>query len=131
MASLKLVRKLDIIFSQYIRLRDTKNGYFTCCSCGQTKPYEQADAGHYINRRYMATRWREDNVHAQCRYCNRFREGNGSGYTRFILRTYGMDRLDLLDGLKNETVKFTDVEIELMINDYKQKVKLLKQAVIQ
>lgn len=126
MASLKLVRKLDIIFSTYIRLRDSNDGYFQCCSCGQFKPYEQADAGHYINRRYMATRWREDNVHAQCRHCNRFSEGNGSGYTRFIIRKYGMERLDYLDALKNERAGFTDSDLILMIDDYKARVKKMK-----
>lgn len=90
------------------------------------KPYEQADAGHFINRRFMATRWREDNVHAQCRYCNRFSEGAGSGYALFILRKYGEKKLEYLDAIKNTTVKWTDSELELLIKEYKDKVKSIK-----
>ena len=65
-----LVAKLDKVFSRYIRLRDCMpNGYFRCISCGQIKPYEQADCGHYHSRRHMATRFDEDNAHAECRHC--------------------------------------------------------------
>ena len=46
-----LTKKLDKVFSAYIRLRDTMpSGFFTCISCGQIKPFEQGDCGHYVNR---------------------------------------------------------------------------------
>ncbi len=68
-----LKTKLDRVFSEYIRLRDTaghsKEGYFRCISCGQIKPYSQADCGHYIGRQHMATRYNEINCNAQCRNC--------------------------------------------------------------
>ena len=68
-----LKAKLDRVFSEYIRLRDTegrtKDGFFKCISCGQIKPYSQADCGHYIGRQHMATRYNEINCNAQCRYC--------------------------------------------------------------
>jgi hypothetical protein len=74
----------------------------------------------------MATRWREDNVHAQCRYCNRFDEGNGPGYTRFMQRTYGDAHVDFLLAIKQQTMKYTDFDLEIMIKDYKERVKKLK-----
>jgi len=123
MASKTLVKKLDVIFSKYIRLRDSSNGVFLCCSCTQYKPYEQADAGHFINRRWMATRWREDNVHAQCRSCNRFDEGNAIGYTMFMIDKYGKEHVEYLQALKNGGYKYSDFELNLLIAEYKQKVK--------
>lgn len=124
MADRKLIKKLDDIFSKYVRLRDSHDGVFTCCSCSQLKPYEQADAGHFINRRWMAIRWDERNVHAQCRSCNRFDEGNSVGYTRFMLRTYGEDTVDLLESMKTP-YRWTDGELDILIKDYKQRVKEL------
>ena len=126
MASKKIIAKMDYIFKRYCRLRDTKDGYFKCCSCGQIKPYAQADGGHFINVRWMATRWREDNVHAQCSACNRFNEGNAAGYAMFMIKKYGQKHVDYLLALKNETVKWTDFELELLIKEYKEKVKLLE-----
>lgn len=123
MASKTLTKKLDILFSKFIRQRDSKGEYFKCCSCGQLKPIEKADAGHFINRRWMATRWREDNVHAQCSSCNRFDEGNAVGYTLFMLDKYGKDHVDYLNSIKNAGYKYTDFELKLLIDEYKRKIK--------
>lgn len=125
MASQSMVRKLDTVFSKFIRLRDSSGGYFVCCSCRQTKPIEQSDAGHFINRRWMATRWREDNVHAQCRLCNRFNEGDGPAYSMFMIERYGKAHVEYLIALKNEYAGFSDYDLELMIKDYKAKIKSL------
>ena len=67
-----LVRKLDKVFSLYIRLRDSKpfgGKYFRCISCGQVKPFDQMDCGHFIGRMHMATRFDELNAHGECRNC--------------------------------------------------------------
>ena len=122
MASRVLIKRMDKVFSEYIRKRDSRDGYFTCCSCGHRKPYNLADAGHFINRRWMALRWDERNVHAQCSSCNRFDEGNLIGYYRFMLEKYGQDTIDLLESLKTP-YKWTDGEVDLLIKEYRRKVK--------
>lgn len=122
MASRTKINALDRVFSKYIRLRDSKDDMFICCSCGRMMPYEQADAGHFINRRWMAVRWDERNVHAQCRSCNRFDEGNNIGYTRFMQRTYGDDMIDILLS-KKISHKWSDYELDILIKEYKEKVK--------
>lgn len=127
MASKPKIKSMDRVFSEFIRLRDSKDGYFTCCSCWEMKPYEQADAGHFINRKWMATRYREDNVHAQCRACNRFDEGNSVGYARFMDKKYGAEHVDMLMAMKREPQKWTDFELDLLIKDYRQRVKDLKK----
>ena len=61
-----LKAKLDKEFSLFIRLRDAMpNGYFRCISCGQIKPFTQADCGHYFSRTHLATRFDENNCHAE------------------------------------------------------------------
>ena len=62
-----LIRKLDRIFSEYIRKRDTNHkGQVECISCQKTFQYKEVDAGHFISRKYLRTRWDEkmytDNV---------------------------------------------------------------------
>ena len=125
MPSKSKVKSLDTVFSKFIRLRDSaeyNHELFRCCSCGQIKPYEQADAGHFVNRRWMLLRWDERNVNAQCRSCNRFDEGNGIGYLRFMTRKYGEDTVDLLQSLK-VPYRWTDGVIDLLIKDYRKKIK--------
>lgn len=67
-----LIRELDRVFSQYIRMRDSKEfgyKYFRCISCGKVKSYDQGDAGHYYSRRNMSVRFNELNVNMECAYC--------------------------------------------------------------
>ena len=90
-----LKAKLDKEFSLFIRLRDCMpNGYFRCISCGQIKPYEQADCGHFHSRRHMATRFDEDNAHAECRACNRFSADHLIQYLKNLKAKIGQLRFD-------------------------------------
>lgn len=123
-----LIKKLDKIFSLFIRYRDTMpNGYFQCISCGQIKPFEQADCGHYINRQHMNTRFDEMNCNAQCRHCNRFMEGNIQDYRRRLVSRYGERSVLLLEAKKNVFKQFTDFELEERITYYKKEAKKLKE----
>jgi hypothetical protein len=117
--SISLKDKLDKVFSLYIRYRDAMpNGYFRCISCGQIKPFEQADCGHYINRQHMATRFDEMNCNAQCRKCNRFDEGNIQGYRKGLIDKYGEQRVLLLEAKKNTIRKYSDFEYKALIKYY-------------
>ena len=121
--------KLDRVFSQYIRLRDMLPGnVFQCISCGRIKPMSQADCGHYINRQHMSTRFSEVNCNAQCRSCNRFDEGNMSGYRAGLVRKHGETKVLLLESQKHEVRKYSDFEYEALISHYKSEIKKLLKA---
>ena len=113
-----LENKLDREFSLFIRLRDSENGYFKCISCGKIKPFEQADCGHYINRQHMSTRFDEMNCNAQCRACNRFQEGNMSGYRQGLVKKYGEKRVLLLEMRKNDIKRYSEFEYQALIKYY-------------
>lgn len=122
-----LIRKLDEVFSRYIRLRDAdENGYIRCISCGKIHHFSEMDCGHFINRSHMATRYDEQNCNGQCRSCNRFDEGNNIGYTRGLIAKYGPQVIDLLY-LKKNTIKKWDIfELETLIAHYQKEVKKLE-----
>lgn len=122
---MKLKEKLDRIFSQYIRLRDMMmpGRVFRCISCGSVMSIRQADCGHYINRQHMATRYSEVNCNAQCRHCNRFDEGNMSGYRAGLVRKYGETKVVLLEAQKNEVRKYSDFEYQALIAHYQKEIK--------
>lgn len=123
-----LMNKLDAVFSEFIRLRDTRDdGTFVCISCGRILPYEQADCGHYINRKHMSTRFSEKNCNAQCRSCNRFDEGNIQGYRRGLVAKYGEQAVLLLEVSKNRINKISSFEYQAMIDHYRKEVRRLKK----
>lgn len=128
---LRLARRhADEAFSAYIRARDSREvggkRMFVCISCGRLLPFSQADCGHYVNRAVEALRYSEENCHAQCRHCNRFREGNMSGFRRGLVSMYGEQRVTLLEASKNVKVKHGVAELELIARYYKDKTKKIK-----
>ena len=120
----KLIKKLDVIFSQYIRLsRSDKNGFCTCITCGKKGHWKNGgiQAGHFMSRKHYSTRWNEDNVHHQCVACNMFRSGEQYKYSIFL----GTDKANDLFLQSQKIVKFANNEIEQMIAEYSEKLRKL------
>ena len=122
-----LRRKLDRVFSEYIRLRDTAGsaafGTALCCSCGRRFHWTDMDAGHYISRGKAATRYDERNVHAQCQRCNRFAGGNMPGYTIFLIQHYGPDIIEELVEKSKQEHKWRVTELRVQLAEYKAKLE--------
>ena len=121
-----LMRNADDAFSLYIRTRDSQayeGRAFKCISCGRVLPIDQADAGHYINRSHMSLRFSEANVHAQCRYDNRFKEGEITSYRKGLIQKIGLQKVELLEAQKNITNKLSNFELEIIAKHYKEETK--------
>lgn len=124
--SVDLSKKLDKVFSVYIRLRDVMpNGYFRCISCGQIKRYEQGDCGHYYSRTRMGTRWEPDNCHMECRMCNRVSSDHLIGYRRNLIAKIGPDRVNRLEVLAYTPKHWLDFELKEKIDFFTREVKRL------
>ena len=125
-----LKAKLDKVFSLYIRLRDSKPSnyrFFKCISCGEIKPFEQADCGHFHSRRHLSTRFDEDNAHAECRACNRFSADHLINYEKNLIAKIGQQKFDLLKVKAAGTSKMSDFEYEQLIKYYKALNKKLRK----
>ncbi len=121
-----LTKKLDKVFSAYIRLRDAMpNGCFRCISCGQIKRFEQGDCGHYHSRTHMATRWEPDNCHMECRACNRASADHLIGYRRNLVEKIGLDRMARLEMMARSTKHWLDFELQEKIDYFTREVKRL------
>lgn len=125
----QLKKKLLPLFSKWVRLKavkEARNEYIACCSCGQVGHWKNMDAGHFVNRRHSATLFDPRNVNPQCRPCNRYDEGNASGYARYLIGKYGPGIIDELNAARSRTHKFTVDELEALIAATKQKLKELE-----
>ena len=116
----KLVKKLDTVFSQYIRRSNAdNNGYCTCITCNKTFHWKEIQAGHFMSRKHYSIRWDERNVKPQCVACNVYRAGEQYKYSIFL----GKELSNVLYLQSKEIVKFTNYELEDMINDYSERLK--------
>lgn len=121
----KLKKKLDKYFSLYIRLKDADNdGYNYCYTCNKKEYYKYLQNGHFISRRYLATRFDEQNCKPQCPACNVFRYGEQYLFGQKL----GKKLAEELQLKSKSTVKIMAIEYQEKIAYYKGIVdKLLKQ----
>ena len=124
----KLKKELDTIFSRYIRLRNASvDGIVECWTCGKTAHYKRMHAGHFMSRRFLATRWNEDgNVMPQCIKCNIFDSGQQYAFGKLLDVRLGDGTSEELQELSRTTVKYMRHEYEDMIKFYKEKVNAIK-----
>ena len=120
-----LVKKLDTIFSHYIRMRNAnRNGYVECVTCGKQDHWKSMDCGHFMSRKHLSTRWHEDNCQVQCKACNVFRYGEQYKYSIWL----GQEKAEELHQLSRQTLKLYDYDLLDLINIYKEKVEVLKKG---
>jgi len=122
-----VVKKLDAIFSQYIRLKNSTNGLATCVTCGDTKPWKEMQNGHFYSRSRYATRWDENNCNVQCMKDNIFLKGHYIAYTKYMLDKHGRDFVDDLEVRSKQLHKISTVELEEKIVEFTEKVKQLQK----
>ena len=114
-----LINKLDRIFSEYIRKKNADNkGFVTCITSKKKYHYSEVDAGHFISRKQMSTRWHEDNVWPQSRFDNRYRYGKQYEYSLALeKKKKGLPKH--LYNLSKETVKYSISDLKEMVEKYK------------
>ena len=123
-----LVKKLDKIFSIWIRSKDADHaGMVDCFTCGVTKNWKyEIDAGHFQSRGKYATRWNEQNVKPQCKRCNGFRGGEQYRFAKNLDALYGEGTAEWLEFESNQSARFTNDELLVKIKHYTELVKSLK-----
>jgi len=122
----KLKKKLDVLFSQYIRRRSADHlGRVKCFTCGVDKHWKEQQAGHFQSRSHHSTRWDEVNVQVQCIKCNMFRQGEQYKFGLYLDQRFGEGTAEELEQRAKIIVKLNRVDYEEAIERYKQKIREL------
>ena len=122
----KLKKKLDVLFSQYIRRRNADHlGRVKCFTCGVEKHWKEQQAGHFQSRSHHSTRWDEVNVQVQCVKCNMFRQGEQYKFGLYLDDRFGDGTAEELEHRAKTIVKLTRTDYEEAIERYKQKIREL------
>lgn len=117
------LKRADKYFQAYIRERDKAK---PCITCGQYRG--RIEAGHYMVRQNMCTRYDEKNAHGQCRECNQFRGGEQYAHGLAIDKLYGEGTShDLYLKSKMSCPKDT-YTLDEIANYYNGKIKELREA---
>ena len=115
-----IVRKLDSIFSQYIRRRFSESNVSECYTCGKKDDWKKLQCGHFQSRRFYATRWDELNCQVQCSGCNVFRYGEQFKFGVHLDSQYGEGTSSRLEIKAKEITKISTPELKDMIKHYQE-----------
>lgn len=118
----KLVRELDAVYSRYIREKYADGDQVKCVTCNKSDEIKNMQNGHYVSRRFHATRWLDKNCHPQCYSCNVGLGGNYAHYTRFMINTYGAGVVDELIELSGTSPNYSKLELAELIDKYKKEL---------
>jgi len=118
----------QVTFNNYIRLRDQNEN---CISCNNKLRKGNIDAGHYYSAGgHYNIRFNELNVHSQCsRPCNKDKSGDLINYRFGLIKRIGEDKVNYLDSIAQQTRKFTIDELKSINEEYKLKIKELKNEI--
>jgi hypothetical protein len=114
------VNKVKVIFQKWIRERDKD---LPCISCGTTKA-SMWHASHFKKAEtFSGVIFHELNTWKSCSKCNVFLNGNELKYRENLVKKIGVEQVEALEDLANETrtKKWTIEELQLIKTKYKIK----------
>jgi hypothetical protein len=113
------------IFSEYRRRKySNQYGICKCVTCGTIGHYKTMDAGHFIHGTSFLI---EEMVHVQCKQCNGFKAGMAIEYRKFMVNTYGEDRVLMLERAAKKPHRYSIWELKLFKETYLRKLKELPE----
>ena len=108
-----LKRTLDRVFSLWVRRNAT-----SCYCCDKRYEASILQAGHFVSRVHLNTRWEPRNVKPCCMACNVWRNGNLSMFAQHLVEEYGVTILAELNAQAHVTRKMTRADYEALISKY-------------
>ena len=117
------VKKLDAIFSKYIRRRFAEDDIAECYTCGKKDHWKNLQCGHFMSRRFYSTRWDDKNCQVQCAGCNVFRYGEQFKFSVHLDKEYGEGTAEMLEYNSKQLLKISMPQLKLLILKYEELVK--------
>ena len=114
---------------EFVRIEDLP---VRCCTCGIVKRWPDMDAGHFISRGLggrSGVYFDERNIHAQCKRCNGFKQGDTLAYEDFMRKRYGqavIDELRLKDKIPH---RWGELQLKAFEIFYKSKFEDVKKEI--
>ena len=117
----KLVKKLDTIFSIYIRRKNSINNISKSFTCGKQDHWKKLQNGHFQSRKHYSTRWDEINCQVQCAGCNVFKYGEQYVFGNRLDSKYGAGTSERLHQKAKQIIKLSSIFFTTKIEAYKKK----------
>jgi len=124
-SSLKALKdELWHLFSLWIRVTYSHNGYVTCYTCGKKCLVKECQAGHGISGRGNAILFEPLIVRPQCIQCNILRHGRYDVFVPKLIHEIGLEKYEELFRYSKQPIKRTRAYYETEIIKYKEFLRI-------
>jgi Bacteriophage Lambda NinG protein len=122
------------ILQKLVRLKAANDsGLVQCVTCDKWAHWKDMQGGHFIARGSKQWKLVEENIHPQCPGCNGFgmKYGNAEAvYTGYMIDMYGREFVDHMLMTKSQPKKYTRVEVEELVIEWKDQIKHHEKRVV-
>ncbi len=120
----KLREEAAVLLQKLVRMKAADvDGIAQCVTCGKKQHLKDMDGGHFISRKWTATKLVEENVHPQCKGCNQYASGRHDDYSLYMVDTYGIEMVRELNDKKRELCKQNRIELEEIKVELRARIK--------
>ncbi len=120
------VKKLDTVFSQWIRLTYAdQNGNVKCYTCPKVLHWKSMQNGHYVSRSVRVSRWNPNNCRPQCYGCNCMHGGQPITFRENLIKELGLQEVEYIEASRWTIFKPEQALIDEQISLYEEKVEIL------
>jgi len=120
----KLLEEAAVLVQKLVRMKAADDsGICKCTTCPKHYHWKDMDGGHFISRRYKATKITEEQINPQCVGCNRFPDYfTHENYKAFMVDRHGADYVEWLERESQKVKKWTAFEIEELARHFREQI---------
>ena len=119
-----LKREVWDLFSEWVRRSEADSeGICKCVTCGKYVPWTDGDTGHYIHGTLFLI---PELCHFQCKQCNGFKHGNLVAYKDYMIKKYGLAKVQYFEFIAKRPHKYTVFELQNFKKMYQAKLAELR-----
>ncbi len=114
----QLKKMADKVFSTWVRMQGAIDFNNSCYTCYKPYKVKELQAGHFVSRTHLNTRWEPRNVKPQCFACNVWKRGEGARFAKHLIQEYGPSIIEELDMQRSVIKQMKRADYEDLINEY-------------
>ena len=119
-----LKREVWDLFSEWIRRSEANDqGMAQCVTCKKWDKWESMQCGHFIHGTLFTI---PELCHSQCPVCNSFKHGNLNAYKDWMIKKYGLAKVQYLEFIAKRPHKYTVFELQQFKKLYQSKLNDLQ-----
>ena len=122
----KALREAKASFQKLRRIQEADANGICICECGSYRHWTKCQSGHFHPAIKLATCFVPENVNPQTGWRNKDMDNptTNNGYRQFMIKKYGAEKVQFLEMLSQQPVKFSTWELVEMKRNFDAQIEV-------